>query len=646
MQDQNPGSSVVELQRRLQQNELLIEAAQYFTSSLRLDDVLTRILDRALNVIEAADAGVLFSYDEQNDRLIPMACSGFLWEKMRHVFLSPGESMTGLTLKSRTAQIFRNSEIVLQNTARMSAANKVFYDQSLLAVKQAIGEGFVIQSVMCAPLLIRGECIGVMTIDNFTRRSFTNDDLNLLISLSNLAAIALENAHLYHEEMSKKEQLEALNHVIQSQNRQLNRINQTHERLMHLILSGKSILEFGTAIYDTLENPVILFDSLLNALAEHPQNGFAFDLHTPPFVAELQRVLETREPCRVEADGSRSLPHSLMLLPVMTSDEIFGILAILEERFRLGDQDVVLAEQCCLVLAMELLKREAVLETEQRLNQEFLDELFSEKNVGTLRERAKTMGLSADDSFAFLVADVEFPAGGFPAVPGKSVNRHVLKTIETELLSANPRCLVIHKLNAFVIILPLAKELDQGAALKRSRSVAGGIHKALRRLYPNIRCSIGIGRVCRNFEGFLQSYQDAKQCLAYSSRRKERNIIKDYVELGAAQFILDQPQENLLQFVQGLLRPLLEYPSPKRSELLKALDAFILSGKRYKEAAGMLDIHPNTFAYRMRRVEEILELQLDQHAVFFDLQFAWQVLDMLDLKQGLLEGGETGILPD
>ncbi|MDF9844514.1 MULTISPECIES: GAF domain-containing protein [unclassified Paenibacillus] len=629
-------SSVSELQRRLTQNELLIDAAQYLTSSLTLDDVITRILDRALNVIEAADAGVLFIYDKQLDRLKPMACSGFVWDKMKNVILQPGESMTGITLKSRTPQIFHNFETVRRNTDLMSPSNKISYEESLQPIIQSAGEQFKIQSVMCAPLLIRGECIGVMTIDNFTRGSFTDNDLSLLITLSNLAAIALENARLYEEEKSKKEKLEELNGVIQFQNRQLNRINMTHERLMNLILSGKSTPDFGTAVYNMLERPVILYDSLLNVLTDHPQAHFGFDIDTPPFIEEFQQVLKTWEPCRVQPDKS-GVSAPFMLFPILTSNAIFGVLAVSESGSLLSEQDIVLAEQCCLVLAMELMKREAVYETEQRVKGEFLDELMSEKNAGTLRERAKTLGLNADDSFVFMIADVDFSASSLQGDQLKTAQRHVQNTIETELMNINPYSLAICKLNAFVIILALPKEIDHGAALKRSRSTAAQIHQRLLKLHQGIRCSIGIGRVCRHFEGFMQSYQDAKQSVAYSKRKKEINIIKDYVEMGAAQFILDQPQAHLLEFVYGLLQPLLDYPSPKRAELLKALDAYILCGKRHKEASHLLDIHPNTFAYRMKRIEEILDLQLDQYSVFFDLQFAWQVLDMFDLKNQLLE---------
>ncbi|NRF94638.1 GAF domain-containing protein [Paenibacillus frigoriresistens] len=473
--------SFSELQLRLNQNELLIDAAQYFTSSLALDEVITRILDRALMVIEAADAGVLFIYNKYSGYLKAMACVGFIWDKIRHIDLSPGESMTGLTFESRIPRIFQNSDDVIRTIESMSPTNKILYDESLAPIKNAIGEGFMIQSVMCAPLLIKGECIGVMTIDNFNHGSFSENDLNLLITLSNLAAIALENARLYQDEKGKKEKLEELNNVIQSKNHQLYRINQTHERLMNLILSGKSTLEFGAAVFSTLENPIIIYDNLLSVLTQQVHADLGFDIGIPPFMAELQNVLKNWKSVRIKPKTYKTLPYSVMLFPIVTSNEIFGILAVMDTNNTLSEQDVVLAEQCCLVLALDLLKREAVYETEQRVKGEFLDELISEKNVGILRERAKSLGLSTTDSFVLLVVDIEFVAGIDQDAQLKAVHRSIQKTIETELLNLNPYSLVIGKFNTFVIVLALSKEIDNGTALKRSRILANGSVK----LCPN-----------------------------------------------------------------------------------------------------------------------------------------------------------------
>ncbi|WP_165842320.1 GAF domain-containing protein [Paenibacillus xerothermodurans] len=627
-------------EERSTQNELLIDAAQYFTSSLSLDEVITRILDRALGVIEAADAGVLFIFDKRQGCLKPMACAGFLWDKMRHLALLPGESMTGITFQNKSPKIFESSNTVLRNTSSMSPSNKILYDQSLEPFRTTIGKHFKIQSVMCAPLLIKGECIGVMTIDNFTRSSFNENDLNLLITLSSLAAIALENARLYADEKGKKEQLEKLNAVIQSQNQQLSRINQTHDRLMKLLLSGRSTHEFGQAVFQTLENPIVVYDNLLSVLTQHLSSELTFDMHSPPFIAGLQTVIKKRSSIRIKADGRPYTPNSVMLFPIVAANEIFGVLTVIEGNRKLSDQDVVLAEQCCLVLALDLLQREAVYETEQRVKGEFLDELMSEKNIRTFRQQAKALGLSADDSFVFMVSEIESDTNWDHAAASKAAHRRFQQTIETELLSLNPYSLVIRRLNAFVIILSVSKELSDAIALQRSRSIAHKINHVLKQRHPGINCYIGIGRVCRNLDGFVQSYWDAKQCVSLSKSKKEINTVKDYVEMGAVQFILDQPKDALLQFAYGLLQPLLDCPPHKRTELLKALDAFILSGKRYKEAAAALKIHPNTLAYRIKRVEKILGCSIDQYSVFFDLQYAWQVLETLDLKNNLLENRE------
>src|SRR5579875_560184 len=101
-----------ELQRKITQTELIIDATHSFTSSLRLDEVMPRILARVLDVIEAADAGILFLYDKVTGKLKPMASSGFVWETVQNMILSPGESMTGVTFEKKTPHIYRTREDV------------------------------------------------------------------------------------------------------------------------------------------------------------------------------------------------------------------------------------------------------------------------------------------------------------------------------------------------------------------------------------------------------------------------------------------------------------------------------------------------------------------------------------------------------
>jgi len=66
-----------------------------------------------------------------------------------------------------------------------------------------------LRSVLCVPLLFRGEVKGVLYLDNrFTRGSFLEEDLDVLESFADLAAIALENSGRFAAERRKKEDLE------------------------------------------------------------------------------------------------------------------------------------------------------------------------------------------------------------------------------------------------------------------------------------------------------------------------------------------------------------------------------------------------------------------------------------------------------
>lgn len=88
------------------------------------------------------------------------------------------------------------SHWVLQNSEPMLLANipeSEFNIRSLL--------GFDRKSVICAPLIIKGEAIGTLTIANKIDGSdFTVDDLEMLNSIAAQASVAMNNAHLYEEQ--------------------------------------------------------------------------------------------------------------------------------------------------------------------------------------------------------------------------------------------------------------------------------------------------------------------------------------------------------------------------------------------------------------------------------------------------------------
>jgi putative nucleotidyltransferase with HDIG domain len=58
---------------------------------------------------------------------------------------------------------------------------------------------FGVKSWIGSPLIVRGECIGVLTVDGYAARQFTEADAQLVSSFAHHAGIALENTRLVEE---------------------------------------------------------------------------------------------------------------------------------------------------------------------------------------------------------------------------------------------------------------------------------------------------------------------------------------------------------------------------------------------------------------------------------------------------------------
>ncbi|HKF35570.1 MAG TPA: adenylate/guanylate cyclase domain-containing protein, partial [Ktedonobacteraceae bacterium] len=66
-----------------------------------------------------------------------------------------------------------------------------------------------IRSIMCAPLIVRGNCIGAVYVDSRARANlFTEKDRDLLLGFCNQAAIAIDNARLFSKVNEDKQYMD------------------------------------------------------------------------------------------------------------------------------------------------------------------------------------------------------------------------------------------------------------------------------------------------------------------------------------------------------------------------------------------------------------------------------------------------------
>jgi len=77
------------------------------------------------------------------------------------------------------------------------------------------------------------------------------------------------------------------------------------------------------------------------------------------------------------------------------------------------------------------------------------------------------------------------------------------------------------------------------------------------------------------------------------------------------------------------LNPLVEHDRAHAGELVSTLRAYLDEDRVQRRVAARCFIHVNTVVYRVRRIEELLGVDLGDPAIVFDLTLALRILDFL-----------------
>ena len=151
---------------------ILYELSRNVAQFMDLSELLDKTLEIIFTVIPAQN-GLIVLIDEQTGAKVPVA---YLGEQGK---AAPDEKIElSLSISNRVLNL---SEGIL--------CNDVLGDDNL-SISESV-KHLNIKSILCAPLIVRNEAIGLIYIDNRTRNArFEEDDLTLLIAIANIVAIS------------------------------------------------------------------------------------------------------------------------------------------------------------------------------------------------------------------------------------------------------------------------------------------------------------------------------------------------------------------------------------------------------------------------------------------------------------------------
>src|SRR4051794_30072453 len=403
--------------------------------------------------------------------------------------------------------------------------------------------------------------------------------------------------------------------VLHAQFELLRRGGGIHRRFTELILQGRGAPEILAELAAAVRNPVLLEDaggSLVYYVSGPPGDDLALaawaDLH------------------RAEARGEA--PEGFQAVDVRLMGSSWGRLLALALDSPLDEFDRVALERAALAVAVDLLGQQHEEQLRARSRGAFLSDLADGRaDEGDARRRAEALGFPGSGRGALLPLAASWRAPRYrggrrddPAAGGGITWTRLAGDLRTALSSTGFSVLLGPRDVDLLVILGLGpRECDAALA----EHVAHLFHGALD------RHGLGPGDAALAIGGPADSWVAAGPAL----RRVRRSAgaatalpvarWHDARRPGVADLLHDLRDEPALDaFVIEQLGPLLMDGAPRTRTLLVTLEAYLAAGGRKAEAARALHLERQSLYLRLRRIEELLGVSLDDEDVALGLHLA------------------------
>nr|WP_242825459.1 helix-turn-helix domain-containing protein [Desulfitobacterium dichloroeliminans] len=372
---------------------------------------------------------------------------------------------------------------------------------------------------------------------------------------------------------------------------------------------GLSIL---TELKKYLGRDVFLLDKHFKVLAweggEHlPFNPIAFV--TPKLSSFKTMDLMPETPLSLgKWNDAQYKDVPLSWYPLAGQQGVLGYIGLGIDHEELNPVGRLFLYKTAVLLYFELAKAQSVEDTERQHYRDFLFDLLYNNfdSLEVVQSRGKLWGMDLTKPHMVIVGEIP---GYDPDSADRVAFQERLDTVAM-ILRNQPRTIFLERNDQIVLLYPLEGMIplrQWEATAKRLLSpllkLPGGLNEERAMMF-------GVGTLYESARYIHRSFQEAKSALELGQlfNLQERVIL--FQELGVMRLLLKLEQQELEDFRNEVLGPLLKFDQQNNLHLEETLLAYLASDGDLNLAGDRLYLHPNTLRYRLKKVAEVLDRDL------------------------------------
>lgn len=435
---------------------------------------------------------------------------------------------------------------------------------------------------------------------------------------------------------------ESLTEIVNAHTNILSRISNIQNNLIKVMLDGGSLKEIGTAIHESLEgNTVVIEEYIIGSqiiLSSNNKKIFKDIINEENDELKKNGIKKEHS---FETGYSRTVDIvqgeevNRISIPIYSENIEYGYLYIWEDKRLLSSVETKVLESSIPIIALDIHKKMTILEIEAESKTEFLKDLFSgkENRINKAMEKLAYLDFDISNSYSVIVIHIresEIYKKYKSNVPNYITQLKIRIISIIDRISKDKGYNIISTPRFDGVVMLFGSRLDDTRS-KIKQDIRQFCMKLLNYAEHegfNEYLYIGIGRNCDNPKEIWVSNKEALKVNDYQNIKKTDKILY-YDDLGIYKILsFGGLKPELSRFYEDILEDLVIYDEEKGTELILTLKNYFLYEGNLKKVSENMFIHYNTVVYRLQRIKEITNKDLNRYEDRLNLQIALQIKDM------------------
>lgn len=316
----------------------------------------------------------------------------------------------------------------------------------------------------------------------------------------------------------------------------------------------------------------------------------------------------------------------------------YGYIIVLDNdlEYNLTDFEKIAIEHASTVIKLQVQKKISNQQIENNYRKEFVQDLITD-NVSSLEElnrRGELYGWDFGKGMIAVIVEIDDFKSRYLKSNNHNPTKEIINKKEEIFLHIKKyfkkhfKNIIHANFSDYIVVLLDHGNREEEFFIDNLKKICDKLRNIISKSY-GFTLSIGIGKYMECAKNVHHSYSQAKKAIKLGRIIYGNDNIIYYEELGIFNILQHVYQSSEAQrFCSDNLGMLIEYDEKHNTDLLESVKVLSKNDWNLKKSAEELFIHYNTMKYRLKRISEILKLDLSNSEQKLNIAISLKLIQM------------------